>query len=108
MRKSRVVITEVDETIFTSVYNTPISIFQHFDKLEVPVFNWSAVIFLIMRNGSKLDISFFEDAKDYFLWYTRVSINSSHRFESFIKDNGNWIIFTPPTLIGPNLKTKLR
>jgi hypothetical protein len=112
MRKSRIKLTEVKEDIFDFVIDSPVKFFSHLDSLRIEIPEWSKVLFLSFKESDlSIEVTFYEDAKDFFLLYTKRIIKRKKytTFSCFSREeSSDWKQFTPPTLIGVNLKTKLR
>src|SRR5581483_11403984 len=112
MRKSRIKLGDVEEKIFTSIQNSPNTFFDYTERLAVNIPAWAKIIFILLaeENGS-VEIQFFEDAKDFFMSYTKKSLKSKVEYFYICfsrEDTESWVGFKPPTLIGPNLTTKMR
>lgn len=113
MRKGRFVLNDVDPAIYEQGKKDGSLIFNHFESQELAIPTWATTIFIYVRlDQPKIDISFFEDVKDFFLWYSKVLIaiagkitNYCFQYDDTLKE---WRPFDPPTLIGVNLRTKLR
>jgi hypothetical protein len=110
MRKNRFVLSGTEKTLYTSIVSTPLSFFQSLEQIGTAIPSWCAVILLAARPEFKLDISYFENAADFFLWYSKISLSREEmeRVAAFIQEKNNWVVFDPPTLIGVDLRTKLR
>lgn len=111
MRKSRTVVNDLDAAIIDLIASDTNNVFKALVELDIAVPPWSQMLFVFARHdGSKLDASFFEDAKEFFLWYSKVLIRHGEDIHtaSFSRKEGIWQIFMPPTLIGVSLQTKLR
>jgi len=94
----------------------PSGLFEFFKKQDIYVPAWTTMI-LVFANPFKktFDVSMFEGAKDFFVWYSKVLIQGPDglRTISYAKDDvlgnsGEWKLFVPPTLIGVNFRTRLR
>jgi hypothetical protein len=112
MRKSRTVVKEVEIEVADQIGLNPNTLFGQLEKYEIAVPTWATMLFVFARSDRKiLDVSFFEDTKDFFLWYSKVLIRrvKDVKAASYSKDVTNeWKLFLPPTLIGVNLRTKMR
>jgi len=112
MRKSRVRITDINEGIFEELARDQTKFFDNLDILSINVPKWAAVAFIFMRLDRKsIELTFYEDAKDFFMYYTKrlVRRQGDYRVACFSREESeDWRPFIPPTLIGVNLKTKLR
>ena len=111
MRKSRTVAYELDAEIIEWLMGDPHHVFKAIAKLDIAVPSWAQMFFIFTRYDSdKLDVSFFEDAKEFFLWYSKILIRFGDDIHSvsFSSKDGIWQIFLPPTLIGVSLRTRLR
>jgi hypothetical protein len=114
MRKSKIKIGNVEESFFTSLASDPAKAIEKLDSLSITLPEWARLILLATRpERQMIEASFFEDARDFFLVYTKkVLRNSSGQAPDFIcfsqEEDGSWKHFVPPTLIGTNLRTKLR
>ncbi len=90
----------------------PSDLFEKLKLLDIPVPAWADMILVFPNTVKKsLDVSMFEEGKDFFIWYSKVLIKGpgSGKSNCYAKDDvGDWKIFVPPTLIGVNLRTKLR
>ena len=110
MRKSR--FTVVDGEVHAAVKKEPLAIFDLLEGLSLDDPKWAQMALLYVRKSKEtIDISFFEEPKEFFLWYSKVLIVNGDKVfaNAFIReDDGTWSPFSPPTLIGVNLKTKLR
>lgn len=109
MRKSRTVVSDADEVI-TDFINDHHGAFKLLEKLEIVLPDWAEMLFVFARKDKKrFDVSYFEDAKDFFLWYSKVLITQKDlQAISFTRKDAEWLVFVPPTLIGVNLRTRLR
>lgn len=113
MRKSRTVVRDVDVKVSDKTGLNPADIFSSLEKMDIPVPSWAVMMFIFSKEEKKVvDVSFFEDTKEFFLWYSKVLIRSAGSVDltsaSFAKEGDSWKLFVPPTLIGVNLRTKLR
>lgn len=110
MRKSRVVVKDVDPSLYEQF--TVESVFPLLEKLEISVPSWAAMLFAFIRTEKQsLDVSFFEEAENFFMWYSRVLVGRPEdlKLVSLARNPGkDWLPFAPPTLIGVNIRTKLR
>ena len=112
MRKSRTVVKDIEASLYATIATDFLSVFSLLESLDIAVPAWSKTMLAFTRRDKRyLDVSFFEDSKDFFLWYSRVVIDRLEglRFGAFTREHGNeWKMFVPPTLIGVELKTRLR
>lgn len=102
---------ETDAAIYEAIKEDQGITFSTLEKLDIATPTWATMLFLYIREEKPtIDVSFFEDAKDFFLWYSKVLIlqGDAVRYAAFARDESGWQPFSPPTLIGVNLKTKLR
>ena len=113
MRKSRVKISAVEEKVLADVGRHPAGFFvKSVPTLKITVPDWAMFALLILNYArSGLELCFCEDAKDFFLLYTKKSLRNDDNdieFVCFKRSEQDWFLFVPPTLIGTNLKTKIR
>lgn len=110
MRKSRIKIADIDDRIVVDVEEDPDKFFSNLKNLSVSVPSWAKLTLVVLHKPA-LEISFFEDAKTFFLCYTKKVLrnkNPGSILVCFAYENKEWRSFVPPTLIGTNLKTKVR
>ena len=111
MRKSKIKIGNIEESFFKL---EPAKAIEQLDSLSITLPEWARLILLVLRAEKQtMEASFYEDARDFFLAYTKkVLRNSNVQSPDFIcfsrEETGEWKHFIPPTLIGTNLRTKLR
>src|SRR5690348_13859556 len=99
MRKSRVTVTDLEEQTISAIKTNPLSIFGDFEKLEIDQPVWSKMmLFFLKKDQPTLDISFFEEPKDFFVWYSKLLISkgSNISLHSFTFENGEWKSFSAP------------
>jgi hypothetical protein len=113
MRKSRTVVKDFDAKIHHLLVESPDRVFDYIEDLELRIPTWAkALVLVVPVDRQCLELVLFEDVQDFFLYYTRRMIDwpSRHRINCFSVDEvtRTWKMFVPPTLIGPNLKTKFR
>lgn len=112
MRKSRIKLSEINEEIFEAIVNDPPKFFDNLDTLTITIPKWATIAFLFIRiDKMAVELTFYEDAKDFFLYYTKriVKRQGDYKVACFSREESeDWRGFIPPTLIGVNLKTKLR
>lgn len=112
MRKSKIKFTELSEKILDGLSAQPDKFFVSLTELDVKVPEWSKLILVALFSKKKvMEVIFFEEAKEFFLSYTKKVLRFSGNVTClcFSREQGpEWKLFTPPTLIGTNLKTKLR
>jgi hypothetical protein len=113
MRKSRTVVKDISEETYSGLSGDPQHFFSTLDILGIASPAWATAMFVFTRPSRRsLDVSFFEEAQDFFIWYSRVLIDRKEdmRVASFNRAIGEsvWKIFSPPTLIGIDLQTRLR
>jgi len=107
MKKSKVKVDNPDKKIVQGVTKSPLKFFSNLKKLAVSLPTWSKHILLSFKENC-LEIYFFEDTQDFFVFYAKKAIQQSNlKFISFVLED-KWKLFIPPTLIGTNLKTKVR
>lgn len=112
MRKSRIKLMEINEELFNSIASDMSGLGGHLKSLNIKSPEWSKILLFSLKGEDlSVEVVFYEDAKDFFLFYTKKIIKQSDDnvigcFDR-VKD-GDWKEFAPPTLIGINLKTKLR
>lgn len=107
MRKSRVVVKDIEVGEVT-----PSGVFSFLAEFEVNIPSWATSLFFFIRVQNKsADAAFFEDINDFLVWYSKVLLNRKDDMHvvSFNRDEGkDWVVFVPPTLIGLDLKTRMR
>lgn len=112
MRKSRTVVKDIDAANYATIAADFQSVFSLLESLGVVVPAWATSMLVFTRSDKRyLDVSFFDDTKEFFLWYSRVLIDGADnlRFAAFSREQGkDWKAFVPPTLIGVELRTRLR
>lgn len=119
MRKSRVTLTDVDdETIndfFTGVKLRNIDLLNVFEALSVPAPNWAKMLMVAsQRSRSVISFFLFESSIDFINSYTKMMLIFGESLDvasfAFEETDGKneWKIYHPPTLIGLNLRTKIR
>lgn len=113
MRKSRIKFTDVDETVLEAIANRPESFFDDLEELSIKVPSWSKLLLVVLAPNKKaMEVGFFEEAKEFFLSYTKKVLRYTTSNLNFIcfsrEQSDDWKVFVPPTLIGTNLRTKLR
>ena len=111
MRKCRFIVTDLPAEIYESVVANHRSIFNHLTTLEIALPTWASMLLLLINNTApKIDIAAFDNNKDFFSWYGKILANHPDSFTTatFIVEDNEWRHFMPPTLIGVNLRTKLR
>jgi hypothetical protein len=111
MRKSKIKVGNIDESLFLSFMGEPVRALDKLDTLSITLPEWAKLVLLTLRNENfSLEAAFYEDAKDFFLSYTKrlLKANNPPDFICFSQEQNGWKHFVPPTLIGTNLKTKLR
>lgn len=112
MRKSRIVIKGIEGETCEILLEKPVRFFDMLDELQVRIPDWATTAYLIVEEkNSSLEIALFEDAKAFFSYYTRKTMEDGITYaQCFGIDEvmNVWRPFTPPTLIGPNLDTVLR
>jgi hypothetical protein len=110
MRKSRIKLTDVSTEIFNELVKGD-KTFGALESLAIKVPDWAKLILVASKpDKGLLEAGFFEDAKDFFLFYTKKVLRTSGlQITCLSRELTNeWKSFTPPTLIGTNLETKLR
>lgn len=113
MRKSRIKLTEVELKLLVTVEEDQNKLFKVLEELAVQVPTWSKLILVVLKvHKLTLDVSYFEDARDFFLSYTKKALRNTDPDVKYLtlsrEASDDWKPFVPPTLIGTNLKTKLR
>ncbi len=113
MRKSRIKFTDVNEAVLEVLAAKPESFFEGLEELSIKVPSWSQLLLLVLAPRKRaMEVAFFEEAKEFFLSYTKKVLrytNSDLNFFCFSREQAkDWKMFVPPTLIGTNLRTKLR
>ncbi len=112
MRKSRIKIL-IDKKLVALIEEDPDKFFSKLKDLSITGPDWSKLTLLTMQpNGPTVEVGFFEDAKAFFLTYTKRTLRNtdpSIKLICFSRERTDeWRSFIPPTLIGTNLKTKVR
>lgn len=108
MRKSRTVVNDVEVHWEDNFGNQPQGVQHLLDNLGIPVPDWVKFM-LVSGRDDALDFSFFEDVGDFYVWYTKTLMRRRAKHTaSFQHEAKQWTIFVPPTLIGVDLRTKLR
>ena len=113
MRKSRIKFAEVDDALMESLSAKPEGFFEHLEELSIKVPSWSKLLLVVLAPHKKgMEVAFFEEAKEFFLSYTKKVLRYSGSSINFIcfscEQSDEWKMFAPPTLIGTNLTTRLR
>jgi hypothetical protein len=111
MRKSRNVVRDIEDKLAAQLSVNPTEIIDALKGMDIVVPSWASMVFAFVRETKKLiELSCFEDPKDFFLWYSRVMISKPEDMKvvSYSKQDDQWKLFLPPTLIGVNLETRLR
>lgn len=110
-RKTRTTIRDVKNDFFDIKNTEPDKLFEHLSADGVSVPDWSKYCLLVCRKLKKTyDVGFFEDEQEFYVRYSKVLLmtrSDAVQFLTFSKTK-NWGTFFPPTLIGIELKTKLR
>lgn len=95
-----------------SFMSEPVRALDKLSTLSITLPDWAKLALLILRSEHRsLEAVFYEDARDFFLSYTKRALKGTNSpdFICFSREqNAVWKHFVPPTLIGTNLKTKLR
>lgn len=110
MRKSRIKIS-IDKKITALIKKDPDKFFLKLKDLSISIPSWAKLTLLIVHPGVSAEFDFFEDAKSFFLTYTKRTLknNSDLKFICLSQEHSSeWKSFIPPTLIGTNLDTKMR
>lgn len=110
MKKSRQIIRDLDEETYVKLITDIHAVFSVMEGIEFHMPSWASMMLYFVTENS-LDVSFFSDQRDYFVWYSKVLIrrNDDTKVASFQRDeDGKWQLFLPPPIIGVNLHTKLR
>jgi len=112
LRKSRIKFAEVGDVV-DKLVEKPEKFFDHLEELSIKIPSWSKLLFIVLMSEKKtMEVAFFEEAKEFFLLYTKKVLRYSPGSVNFIcfscENSDVWKLFTPPTLIGSNLKTRLR
>lgn len=111
MRKSRFVVRDIEVKLSDNFGLNFSEVADALSKVDITLPSWAAMMFIFVRSNHKsLDVSFFEDSKDFFIWYSKVMIRKPEdlRSASYSKEGNDWKVFLPPTLIGVHLRTQLR
>jgi len=113
MRKSRIKFNDVDEEVLEAIAKNPDSFFNDLEELSIKVPSWSKLLLVVLSVKKKaMEVDFFEEVKEFFLSYTKKVLRYTSTDLNFIcfsrEQTNDWKLFIPPTLIGTNLKTKLR
>ncbi len=112
VRKSRIKFTEVEESLLELILDSPEKFLENLEELSIKIPSWSKLLLLVLAYEKQImEVLFFEDTKDFFFSYTKKILRYSKSDLTFIcynREEDNWRLFIPPTLIGPNLKTQLR
>ena len=111
MRKSRFTLRDVNEVTIAKFDENLNNIFSIMEELDISIPKWAKMLF-VFSVKDKIDVSFFEEINDFFIWYSKVLIKrkdsmivSSFKYDDILKQ---WQLFFPPTLIGVNLETRMR
>lgn len=112
MKKSKIKFTELSEKVLDVLVVQPDKFFITLTELDVKVPEWARLILVALFPKKKtMEVIFFEEAKEFFLSYTKKVLRFSDSISCLCfsrEQSPEWKLFTPPTLIGTNLKTKLR
>jgi len=113
MKKSRIKFADLDTKLLEDIASTPEFLFDDLEELSVKIPSWSKLLLVVLSIEKKtLEIAFYEEAKEFFLSYTKKVLKYSKKDLTYIcfsrEESEYWKMFSPPTLIGTNLKTRLR
>lgn len=113
MRKSKIKFTSINEEVLDEILIDPESLFGNLEEFSIKVPTWSKLLLVIISfQKGILEANFFEDTQDFFVSYTKKMIRYTDSDLEFIcysrEQSDDWRLFSPPTLIGTNLITKLR
>lgn len=103
----------ISDAVYERLAESPLAILDIMGEAEVdvPMPSWAKLLFAFCRDGGSLDVSFFEDATDFFLWYAKVLVRRKDDMVTASLQqevSGHWQVFAPPTLVGVNIRTRLR
>jgi hypothetical protein len=114
MRKSKIKINNVDGAFFATLAAEPSQAIARLESISVSLPEWAKlVLFALRADRQSVEVAFFEDARDFFLAYTKKVLRRPDdqqppEFLCVSREGADWRNFVPPTLIGTNLKTRLR
>jgi hypothetical protein len=105
------VLTDLDSALFELINKDTSTILSLVSKLQIDIPVWAKMCFaFVWLRAPKIDISWFDEAPQFFLWYSKVLIRSADKIRSasWVREETIWKPFIPPTLMGVELKTKFR
>ena len=112
MRKSKIKFSELSDKILEVLAAQPDKFFLSLEELAIKVPEWSKLILVaLLPNKKSMEVVFFEEAKEFFLSYTKKVLRHPTTITCLCfsrEQSPEFRLFIPPTLIGTNLKTRLR
>lgn len=112
-RKTRTSVKDVpDEFLHLKNYEIN-AVFSHFESNGIQIPAWARFCFVVRRTAKKsYDVTFYENEQEFYVRYSKVLLIANADTTSFLCFARNmdepWRNFHPPTLIGLDLKTRLR